>query len=103
MSFVQRFVSAVNSKVEVIHDPGGKTLTIWFGNPAIEQMSVPEGDDTKDYCLLMVGSEGKVLGFEITNFRPWGTSLGLAVESVILQVEPNCAILSTLGEWKGDQ
>jgi uncharacterized protein YuzE len=76
------------AKIKVIHDPIGHTLTVWFGDPATERMSVPAGDDTKDDCVLMVDADGKVLGFEIINYRPWGSSMGLDVESMILQYDP---------------
>ena len=76
------------AKVKVIHDPIGRTLTVWFGDPSKESLSVPAGDDTKDDCVLMVDANGNVLGFEIINYRPWGESEGLNVESMILQYDP---------------
>jgi hypothetical protein len=51
------------AKIKVIYDPIGHTLTVWFGDPTCERMSVPAGDDTKDDCALMVDADGKVLGF----------------------------------------
>ena len=45
---------------ESVLRPAGRTLTVWFGNPHLEE--------TADEVVLMKDGEGKVIGFERLNF-----------------------------------
>ncbi len=52
------------AEVKVFHDPVGKTLVVWFGNPEDEDVV----EETGDEVILMKDRAGKVIGFEKLNF-----------------------------------
>jgi uncharacterized protein YuzE len=47
-------------QVKVYYDPLGNTLTVWFGNPADEEVSEEVSEDV----ILMKDKDGAVIGFE---------------------------------------
>ncbi len=66
-------------KIKVIHDLAGQTLTVWFGDPAKESVC----EETADEVVLMKDAGGKVIGFELLNYRPAEGAAGLTVETVV--------------------
>ena len=52
--------------VNVLHDPVGNTLVVWFGEPSDEV----DAEETGDEVILMKDRSGKVIGFEKLNFLP---------------------------------
>ena len=67
-------------RVQVIHDPVGRTLTVWLGDPRQEYLSTL----TDDEVVIMKDQAGRVLGFEILHYRPTDGETGLSVEARIL-------------------
>jgi hypothetical protein len=59
--------------VRVIHDRGGRTLTVWFGNPAEEARSAED----EHGVVVMKDNAGRVIGVEILGYdgRPRGVTL----------------------------
>jgi len=51
-------------QVKVYYDPIGNTLTVWFGDPADEDVCEETGEDV----VLMKDRDGRVIGFEKLNF-----------------------------------
>ena len=71
-------------KIKVIHDVVGHTLTVWFDDPAQEQVC----EETSDEVILMKDATGRVIGFELLHYRPSSKSgSGLSVETVV-RAEP---------------
>jgi uncharacterized protein YuzE len=54
--------------IQVIYDPTGSTLTIWFDDPAKEDVC----EETADEIVLMKDAGGRVIGFEVLGYRPGG-------------------------------
>jgi uncharacterized protein YuzE len=52
------------AQINVYYDQVGKTLTVWFGEPAAEY----EAEETGDEIVLMKDQQGQVIGFEKLNF-----------------------------------
>ena len=50
-------------QIKVFYDETGKTLTVWFGDPAKEDYAEEIGDE----IIVMKSKEGTVLGFEKLN------------------------------------
>jgi uncharacterized protein YuzE len=50
-------------QLKVFYDSAGNTLTVWFGDPAAEEIS----EETGDEVLLMKDKDGNVIGFEKLN------------------------------------
>lgn len=67
-------------KVRVYFDRDGRTLTVWFGDPATEEVCEEADDDT----ILMKDSQGRIIGFEKLNIALAPGSHGLAVEMMNL-------------------
>ena len=51
-------------QVKVFYDHEGQTLTVWFGDPALESVSEETGEDV----VLIKNAEGRVIGFEKLHF-----------------------------------
>ncbi len=51
-------------EVKVYYDRTGNTLTVWFGDPASEDVCEEVGEEV----VLMKDSNQQVLGFELINF-----------------------------------
>jgi hypothetical protein len=51
-------------KVRVFYDRGGNTLTVWFGDPAGENVC----EETGEEVTLIKNREWQVVGFEKLNF-----------------------------------
>jgi hypothetical protein len=66
-------------KIKVVHDIAGQTLTIWFDDPQKEHVC----EETADEIVLMKDMSGRVIGFEVLNYRPADGNEGLAVETVV--------------------
>ena len=66
-------------QVNVIYDPAGNTLTVWFGDPHDEYTC----EETGEEVILMKDRNGKVIGFEKLNFSvPAPEKLRFAFETV---------------------
>ena len=65
-------------KVRIFYDSFGKTLTVWIGDPATEEVCEEADDDT----ILIKDASGRVIGFEKLNVELAATAPGLAVELV---------------------
>jgi len=50
-------------QIKVYYDETGRTLTVWFDNPAEESVAEEIGDE----IIVMKSESGKVLGFEKLN------------------------------------
>ncbi len=70
-------------QVKVYYDPAGNTLTVWFGNPADEDVSEETGEDV----ILMKDKYGRVIGFEKLNFSEHPGALRVQFET-LAGVEP---------------
>ena len=65
--------------LSIIHDPVGRTLTVWFGPPQSEYVC----EETGDEVVLMKDRQGRVIGFERLNFAgPVSGPIRLAFETV---------------------
>ncbi len=53
-------------QVKVYYDRQGRTLTVWFDDPANEHVC----EETGDEVVLMKSVDGRVIGFEKLNFDP---------------------------------
>jgi hypothetical protein len=62
--------------IRVIHDPVGKTLTIWIGDPATETVC----EETTEEVVMMKDAAGRVIGFEVLHY-----DAGSAPPSISLQ------------------
>ncbi len=65
--------------IKVIHDAAGHTLTIWLDDPTKEVVC----EETTDEVVLMKDAEGRVIGFEVLNYRPATADVRLSVETVV--------------------
>ena len=63
-------------KVRVYYDAFGKTLTVWFGDPATETVCEEADDDT----VFMKDAAGHIIGFEKLNVALQPGVHGLTVE-----------------------
>ena len=66
-------------KIKIIHDTVGHTLTVWFDDPAGEEIC----EETADECVLMKDASGKVIGFELLHYRPVAATSDLSVETIV--------------------
>src|SRR5579862_8140568 len=53
-------------EIKLIHDTVGNTLTIWLDDPKKEAMC----EETTDEVVMMKDRKGKVIGFEVLNYKP---------------------------------
>jgi len=65
--------------IKVIHDAAGHTLTIWLDDPAKEAVC----EETTDEVVLMKDATGRVIGFEVLNYRPASADARVSVETVV--------------------
>jgi hypothetical protein len=65
--------------IKVIHDAAGHTLTIWLDDPAKEAIC----EETRDEVVLMKDGSGRVIGFELLNYRPATQDARVSVETVV--------------------
>lgn len=65
--------------IKVIHDVAGHPLTIWLDDPAKEYVC----EETADEVVLMKDSAGRVIGFEVLNYRPATGDARISVETVV--------------------
>lgn len=63
-------------KVRIYYDAYGKTLTVWFGDPASEDVCEEADDDT----IFMKDAAGHIIGFEKLNVELAPGTQGLTVE-----------------------
>lgn len=66
--------------IKLIYDPAGRTLTIWFDDPAKESVC----EETADEVVLMKDVGGRVIGLEILGYQAQGKGRTLTVETVVL-------------------
>jgi hypothetical protein len=65
--------------LNIIHDPVGHTLTVWFGAPQSEYVC----EETGEEVILMKDRQGRVIGFERLNYQaPANGPIQLAFETV---------------------
>ncbi|MDX2130045.1 MAG: DUF2283 domain-containing protein [Chloroherpetonaceae bacterium] len=64
-------------KLKVIHDKEGNTLTVWFGDPAVEYSC----DETDDDTILMKDKEGHIIGIEKLNYYTDSENVSITLES----------------------
>jgi hypothetical protein len=62
----------------VIHDPVGKTLTIWLDEPAKEAGC----EETADEVVMMKDGAGRVIGFEVLHYEPKNSPPSISIETV---------------------
>ncbi len=67
-------------KIRVIHDRVGQTLTVWFDDPRNEAVS----QETIDEVILMKDKSGRVIGFEMLNYKPSASGDGLSIEASVI-------------------
>jgi len=65
--------------IKVIHDAAGHTLTIWLDDPGKEAIC----EETSDEVVLMKDDSGRVIGFEVLNYRPATQDARVSVETVV--------------------
>lgn len=66
-------------EVKVYYDREGNTLTVWFGSPSDEYVSLETGEE----IVLMKDRDGKVIGFEKLNFTTQSTdAVRVAFETI---------------------
>ena len=65
--------------IKVIHDAAGHTLTIWLDDPAKEAIC----QETTDEVVLMKDGSGRVIGFEVLNYRPATQDARVSVETIV--------------------
>jgi uncharacterized protein YuzE len=65
-------------QIRVFYDPIGNTLTVWFGNPADEEVS----EETGEEIILMKNKDGDVIGFEKLNFAKQPGQVNVRFETV---------------------
>ena len=70
-------------KMKVFYDSAGRTLSVWFDDPAREDMCEEADDDT----ILMKDANGRIIGFEKLNVTLAEGVDGLTVEVVSLPPE----------------
>lgn len=66
--------------IKLIYDPAGRTLTIWFDDPAKESVCA----ETADEVVLMKDVDGRVIGLEILGYPSRGNGRALSFETVVL-------------------
>ena len=67
------------TRIQVVYDQQGNTLTVWFGNPQDEVAA----EETGDEIVLMKDKDGNVIGFEKLNYIPPKSSLlNVAFETI---------------------
>ena len=54
------------NNIKAIHDPVAHTLTIWIDDPKKEAVC----EETTDEVVMMKDAEGRVIGFEVLNYKP---------------------------------
>ena len=65
--------------LKVYYDRSGKTLTVWFENPATEYVC----EETSEEVILMKGEKGAVIGFEKLHFSlPFQEQFRVTFETV---------------------
>ena len=53
-------------EIKLIHDAVGHTLTIWLDDPKKEAIC----SETADEVVMMKDRKGRVIGFEVLNYKP---------------------------------
>ena len=71
--------------MKVFYDSVGRTLTVWFGDPASEEICEEADDDT----ILLKDAAGHIIGFEKLNISLAEGVDGLTVE--VLSLPPEAA------------
>ena len=64
--------------IRVIHDPVGKTLTIWLDEPTKEATC----QETEEEIVLMKDFRGRVIGFEILHYEPTSSPPAISLETM---------------------
>ncbi len=66
-------------KIKVLHDTLGQTMTIWFDDPAKEEIC----EETTEEVVIMKDNKGSIIGLELLHYSPKGNQQGLSVETII--------------------
>lgn len=66
------------AKVKIYYDREGKTLTVWFDDPAKEFVC----EETGEEVVLIKDKDGVVIGFERLNFALEEAEKGFAFEAI---------------------
>lgn len=53
------------AQVKFYYDDVGETLTVWFDDPALEEVC----EETADEVILIKDGSGRVIGFEKLHFK----------------------------------
>ena len=64
--------------IRVIHDPVGKTLTIWLDEPSKEAAC----QETPDEVVIMKDGGGRVIGLEILHYDPETSPPSISIECI---------------------
>jgi hypothetical protein len=66
------------AQVKFFYDDVGETLTVWFDDPALEEVC----EETAEEVILIKDRGGRVIGFEKPNFKASDLEhLAIAIES----------------------
>jgi len=65
--------------IRVIHDAAGHTLTIWLDDPTKEAVC----EETAGEVVFMKDAVGRVIGFEVLNYRPASSDARVSVETIV--------------------
>lgn len=66
------------AQVKFFYDDVGETLTVWFDDPALEDVC----EETADEVVLIKDRTGRVIGFEKLNFKATDPEhLAIAIEA----------------------
>jgi hypothetical protein len=64
-------------RIRMIHDPVGKTLTIWLDEPAKEATC----QETAEEVVFMKDCSGRVIGFEVLHYDPITSPPAISMET----------------------
>jgi hypothetical protein len=63
--------------IRVIHDPVGKTLTIWLDEPTKEAVC----QETEEEIVFMKDAAGRVIGLEVLHYESFRTPPAVSIET----------------------
>jgi hypothetical protein len=66
------------ASLKIFHDVAGRTLTVWFAPPELEEIC----EETGDEIILMKDKTGRVIGFEKLNYDESSQPLQIAFQAL---------------------